>query len=195
MAEKFWSSAELSLGPWKARSCQSKVSTNYSLQIPYTPLGTLTPLTYLPNPPFLRVWFWNWWEGHSPRLYSHSYNHGSKLWLVLFSWLTNDRADFQALKFNCTYVATPSKICIVLHFDPIADFVILEPLWPLNTLFEQLWAALTVDYWPTTVAAVPIESVTASMGGVDQGVDGGPLVLYTDLHQYGIFFSWYSDNW
>jgi len=57
MAEKFWSSAELSLGPWKARSCQSKVSTNYSLQIPYTPLGTLTPLTYLPNPPFLRVWF------------------------------------------------------------------------------------------------------------------------------------------
>jgi len=45
MAEKFWSSAELSLGPWKwkAKSCRSKVSTNYSLQIPYTPLGTLTP--------------------------------------------------------------------------------------------------------------------------------------------------------
>ena len=43
MAEKFWSSAELSLGPWKAKGCQSRVGTIYSSQIPYTPLGTLTP--------------------------------------------------------------------------------------------------------------------------------------------------------
>ena len=69
---------------------------------------------------------------HSHRLYSHSCNHGSKLWPALFGGLIVDHANFLGLTFDCSDIL-PFDSWLYRSISPL-QVAVTKCWWGLSTL-------------------------------------------------------------